>query len=99
MDCCPGRLAVVGLEHHGAKLQQFPVVGNGAFNWREFWSLVAADQGANFGPEMSVLANCFKAKLGADDVPFIYTVPAKSLAPKISQPKATINNGAARIIG
>lgn len=50
-------------------------------------SHVAADQGANFGPEMSVLANCFKTKLGDADVPFIYTVPAKSLAPKITKPE------------
>jgi hypothetical protein len=58
-------------------------------------SLVAADQGANFGPEMSVLANCFKAKFGATDVPFIYTVPAKSLAAKITQPQAIKGNSKA----
>ena len=50
-------------------------------------SMVADDQGANFGPEMSALANCFKARFGGDDVPFIYTVPGKGLAPKITQPK------------
>jgi sialate O-acetylesterase len=43
---------------------------------------------ANFGPEMSVLANCFKAKFGGDDFPFIYTVPAKDKAPKLSRPDA-----------
>lgn len=58
-------------------------------------SLVKADQGANFGPEMSVLANCWKTKFGASDVPFIYTVPAKSLAPKITQPKAIKGNSKA----
>jgi hypothetical protein len=57
--------------------------------------LIAADQGANFGPEMSVLANCFKAKLGASDVPFIYTVPAKSLAPKVNQTKGIKGNSQA----
>jgi hypothetical protein len=57
--------------------------------------LIAADQGANFGPEMSVLANCFKAKLGASDVPFIYTVPAKSLAPKVNQTKGIKGNSRA----
>jgi len=55
-------------------------------------SMVAEDQGANFGPEMSALANCFKARfaLGQDgeDIPFVYTVPSKALAPKITQPKA-----------
>ena len=51
-------------------------------------SMVADDQGANFGTEMSVLANCFKTRFGGDDVPFIYTVPGKSLASRITQPKA-----------
>jgi len=55
-------------------------------------SMVADDHGANFGPEMSALANCFKARfaLGRDgeDIPFVYTVPSKTLAPKITQPKA-----------
>jgi hypothetical protein len=55
-------------------------------------SMVADGQGANFGPEMSALANSFKARfaLGQDreDIPFIYTVPSKTLAPKFTQPKA-----------
>jgi hypothetical protein len=45
-------------------------------------------QGANFGPEMSALANCFKAKLGGDDVPFFYTLPTAALAPQISKPQS-----------
>jgi len=52
-------------------------------------SMVAEDQGANFGPEMSALANCFKTRfaLGQDgeDTPFIYTVPSKKLAPRLTQ--------------
>jgi hypothetical protein len=55
-------------------------------------SMVADDQGANFGPEISALANSFKTRfaLGQDteDIPFIYTFPSKTLAPKITQPKA-----------
>ena len=50
-------------------------------------AMVADDEGANFGSEMSVLASCFKTKLDAEDVPFIYTVPGKALAAKITQPK------------
>ncbi len=54
-------------------------------------SMTAEDQGANFGPEMSALANCFKARftLGqeGEDIPFIYTVPSKTLAPKRTLPK------------
>jgi len=49
--------------------------------------MVADDQGANFGPEMSALAKCFKTRFGGDDAPFIYTVPGKALAPKITQAK------------
>jgi len=53
--------------------------------------MVADDQGANFGPEMSALANCFKTRfaLGQDgeDIPFIYTVSSKTLAPKLTTPK------------
>ena len=54
-------------------------------------AMVADDQGANFGPEMTVLADSFKSRfsLWSDDVdiPLIYTVPSKTLAPKITQPK------------
>jgi hypothetical protein len=54
-------------------------------------SMVADDQGANFGPEMSVLANSFKTRFtlwqdGAD-IPFFYTVPGKALAPKLTKPE------------
>jgi hypothetical protein len=55
-------------------------------------SMVAEDQGANFGPEMSALANCLKARFAlghnGEDIPFLYTVPSKTLAPKLTKPKA-----------
>ena len=50
--------------------------------------MISDAQGANFGPEMSALANCFKAKFGGDDVPFFYTIPTAALAPKITKPQA-----------
>jgi sialate O-acetylesterase len=54
-------------------------------------AMVADDQGANFGPEMSALASSFKNRFTLwqqdGDVPFIYTVPAKSLAPRITRPQ------------
>ena len=54
-------------------------------------AMVADDQGANFGPEMSVLANCFKTRFTLwqddEDIPFIYTVPSKALVPKLTQPE------------
>jgi len=49
-------------------------------------SMVADDRGANFGPEMSALANSFKTLFGGNDVPFLYTMPGKALAPKLTQP-------------
>ncbi len=50
--------------------------------------MISDAQGANFGPEMSALANCFKAKLGGDNLPFFYTIPSTALAPKITKPQA-----------
>ncbi|MEO1997834.1 MAG: hypothetical protein ABGZ17_21445, partial [Planctomycetaceae bacterium] len=66
-------------------------------------SMVAEDQGAHFGQEMSALANCFKTRfaLGQDgeDIPFIYTVPSKTLAPKLTQPKGIKGQSIAVEIG
>lgn len=44
------------------------------------------DQGANYGPELSALANCMKEKFGGADQYFFYTIPSKALAPKITRP-------------
>ena len=64
-------------------------------------SMVADDQGAKFGPEMTVLANSVKSRIGLwhkdVDVPFYYTVPNKALAPKITQPKIKGANTAVEI--
>ncbi|MBC8372777.1 MAG: hypothetical protein H8E53_04225 [Planctomycetes bacterium] len=46
------------------------------------------DQGANCGPEISALANCWKAKFGGEDTHFFYTIPSKALAPKVTAPKS-----------
>lgn len=35
---------------------------------------------------MSALANGMKKRFGGEDAPFYYTLPAKSLAPKIIKP-------------
>jgi sialate O-acetylesterase len=51
-------------------------------------AMAEEEQGAKFGSEMSVLGNCLKAKFGAGDVPFIYSMPSSTLAPKISKPEA-----------
>ena len=48
--------------------------------------MVADDEGPYFGEQMSALANCWKEKFGCEDPQFIYTVPGKTLAPKITPP-------------
>ena len=49
-------------------------------------SFFAEDQGANFGSEFSVMANCWKESFAGVDPHFFYTIPSKSLAPKITRP-------------
>ncbi len=50
--------------------------------------MVAEDEGALFAEQMTALANSMKKKFGGEDVPFIYTMPAKSLAPKVTAPSS-----------
>jgi hypothetical protein len=47
--------------------------------------MVEADQGANYGPELTALANSWKTRFGGDPH-FIYTIPGKALAAKITRP-------------
>ena len=49
-------------------------------------AMVEGESAKTFGPEMSVLGSCLKAKFGGDDVPFIYTMPTKNIAPGITVP-------------
>ena len=44
------------------------------------------DQGADYGAELSALANCWKDDFGGEDPYFFYTIPSKALAPKITRP-------------
>lgn len=45
--------------------------------------MIAKDEGASFGGEMTALANGWKRLFkGRKDPHFIHTIPAKSLAPK-----------------
>jgi len=57
------------------------------------------DQGANYGPELSALANCWKEKFGCEDPQFFYTIPNKTLAPKVTQPKKIKGKSTAVEIG
>ena len=45
-----------------------------------------ADQGANYGEQLTVLANSWKEKFACPDPRFFYTIPSKKLAPKITPP-------------
>ncbi|PXA04056.1 hypothetical protein DDZ13_08425 [Coraliomargarita sinensis] len=50
-------------------------------------SMVAQANGAHFGEQLSALANGWKRHFKVEnDTPFIYTIPSKSLAPKITKP-------------
>ena len=46
--------------------------------------MVELDQGANFGEQLSALANSWKDRLGGEDPDFAYTLPSKSLARKVT---------------
>jgi hypothetical protein len=58
-------------------------------------AMAEGEQGAKFGSEMSVLGNCLKTKFGAGDVPFIYSMPSSTLAPKITKPESIKGRNAA----
>lgn len=45
-----------------------------------------AGQGANFGEQLSALANSWKDRFGCPDPQFFYTIPTKTLAPEITKP-------------
>ncbi len=46
--------------------------------------MVAGDQGAAFGEQLSTLANSWRRRIGGADARFIYTTPDRSLAPRIT---------------
>ncbi len=62
-------------------------------------AMAAGDKVADFGPEMSALANSFKTRFAlgreGEDIPFIYTVPSKTLAPELTQPEGIKGRSAA----
>lgn len=53
-------------------------------------TFIGEDEGAGFGEQFSVMANCWKETFAygkkAIDPHFVYTVPSKELAPKITAP-------------
>ena len=50
-------------------------------------SFFEEDEGANFGSEFSVMANCWKENFACPDPYLFYTIPSNELVPKITEPK------------
>jgi sialate O-acetylesterase len=48
---------------------------------------VGGDEGASFGEQLAALAACWKKRFACDDPSFVYTMPSRDVAPKISAPK------------
>ena len=51
-------------------------------------AMVESDQGANYGEQLSALANSWQARFGTDKATFFYGQPSPSLAAKITKPTA-----------
>ena len=51
-------------------------------------TMCEADEGANYGAELSALANSWKGKFGGEDPHFFYTIPNRTLASKITTPES-----------
>jgi len=65
--------------------------GPGSFKGVLFLSsenMFDGEKAANFGPELSALANGWKNHFGGEDIPFFYTIPAKSLTPNVIAPES-----------
>ena len=61
-------------------------------------AMVAEDQGAKFGEQISALAESWRGKFGGDPQ-FFYTVPDKGLAPKVAAPEGNQEGRTAIEIG
>lgn len=59
-------------------------------------SMMGDSNGANFGAEMTALANCFHKELGDADAPLIFTAPSKKLVSGITPTKGI--NGKHQVI-
>jgi hypothetical protein len=51
-------------------------------------NMFEGDKAANFDSEFSVLANSWKDHFSDKDTPLFYTIPSKSLSPKVAAPKS-----------
>ena len=61
--------------------------------------MLEEDQGADYGAELSAMANCWKESFGGEDPYFFYTIPSKALAPQITRPKGIKGKSMACEIG
>ncbi len=87
----PSRRSVV--EGHSMAARSWNVMGAsfapGAFKGLVFLtgpSHVEGEYAANYGTEMSVLANSWRDQFGLQEVPFVYSLPEASLAAGITKP-------------
>lgn len=51
-------------------------------------NMFEGEKAANYGAELSALANGWKNHFGGKDTPFFYTIPAPSLSPQVAAPKS-----------
>lgn len=58
-------------------------------------NMFEGEKAANYGAELSALANGWKNHFGGTDTPFFYTMPAKSLSAKAAAPKSIKGKSAA----
>ena len=61
--------------------------------------MIEEDGGVNYGAEMTALANSWKKRFGGKDPHFLYTIPSKHLAPKVTKPEGIKGNSSAMEIG
>jgi sialate O-acetylesterase len=61
--------------------------------------MVKTDEGEKFGEQVSALATGLKARFACEDPAFLYTIPSKSLAPKITKPEKIEGTSTAVEIG
>jgi len=51
-------------------------------------NMFEGEKAANYGDELSALANGLKNHFGGKDTPFFYSIPSKALSPKAAAPKS-----------
>jgi len=58
-------------------------------------AMVQQDGGATYGEQLSALANGWKQRFGGGDLDFVYTLPSRELAPRLTKPEQIKGRSAA----